>query len=1061
MTAPALLRARGFTLTEVAFSIAIMVTAVVTVLLLLSASLRTVQRSRMGSHSAAMAMTLLERFQQDDEDFRSRQDDNNPYTKAFVTSKDGNIDSIERRADRAVSGLMAHFMTPGQFDLETRLLCSGLIIPVPTTVARRLDSPGDAIGRMLDAGGRLYYFNPAEVERAAGSRVVGQQQAADESKRIVFGVLGSAQQNIQVTHPFIIPQRQLYPFPPLGQHTRNVVYKWERDVLTGTPLTFNGRSCVAGDLPTADSMVDSRRDPYNNGYGSMNLNNLWHGTTWHEQAYIDELTGFTTTTSKWRAGEPEFWRLANHHWNRIYHQLRSHSYVISAGTREVPVYSNVTRTITEKVVKYDRFLNPTFEDITRTITEQVQTGTRTENVNGRLTLRGVPSPPLGLPQMQGARGTDILYEDAETMAVDRWNQLRVGLPGLERRVMYRTAALALWGKVDGHGSVTEVGLHELHSNGAGSPNVIRAGAIPAGRNPLLDDIPLPTNPRDIHPSQVLALSYVAHAAILVTGYKPPFVDEKNSMDPTTHANLVPDEDAPYKNPVAGEFYLFHPFYRGADAGTNRTPLSSQPSTAATPLQVGVVAANDPRIARDMDGKPIVYKRVSGDVVNPFPGPYADRGAFDWRGAAYWTRDPNTLRITSHGSAGGPTDSQMARTAMENCLRWAMAYVRENPYDMLIPRPYNSPTSLDRPLFAYDLFNSAGNALRKPAAWNNANLYTAIWGSDNALWPQQYSAAGRNWSIFAWTNTRENRDRTADNTVRPPPLRRQKDEGGATIGAAEYHDIVRLLDVTGEIPDDVSGTIETFAGTSVPTGNRFNKLANGHPRAYDGNNYRGVSEQTSVLATWNGYTNPYSTVVTLGTPVSADMERRLRMRESPQRTRWWYDQPFKTADRTRQLVFWSVDWLAFEDAESQPSEPVDLTYWNLRLESASAPGSGSVLSRHGHPETALMWANPARDGKNLDPPQKDVVNTKWKYDGNNVYRYKDSRSDYMGSGIGFTNIIYMDGDHYPWSRVGTWGADRNANGVWDRGRVPASARMKAEEVARFLYYDPVLWTTLGN
>ena len=51
----------------------------------------------------------------------------------------------------------------------------------------------------------------------------------------------------------------------------------------------------------------------------------------------------------------------------------------------------------------------------------------------------------------------------------------------------------------------------------------------------------------------MALSYVAHAAMMVTGYKPPFVDLKNSIATDSngtaiHENLVPDEDAPYKSP---------------------------------------------------------------------------------------------------------------------------------------------------------------------------------------------------------------------------------------------------------------------------------------------------------------------------------------------------------------------------------------------------------------------------------------------------------------------------------------------------------------------------------
>lgn len=1042
-------RSTGFTLTEVAFAMAIMLAAVVTVLLLLGVSLRSQQRSRMGTHAAAVAISLMERFQQDSEDMRSRQDYNTPFSRASVYNKDGSVQGWERRADNFVGGNGAHFMTAGQFDLETRLMDGRAIIPIPTAIARRLDSPGDAIGRMLDAGGRLYYVNPTQAEGASTTRMAGNRETGDDTRRLVVGVIGSAQQNTLPNHPFVLPPRMLYPFPPLGMHYSSMgrhmfLRRWEQREIPPTPLFFNGQSFTAGDLCAANAQSDNRNDPFNNSFGGQNQSRLSHGSSWDEQAYFDELNGLSASSSRWRAGLPEFWRLVNHHWSRIYFQLRSNTYESGNTTVKEAVYQDVSRTITEKVVTYDRFRNPTFSDVTRTVTEKVQVGeidvVRSAGANE---VRGVPSPPLGLPLMQGARGSDILYEDAETLAKDRWNQMRVGLPGLERRVMYRTAALALWGKVDGHGSIAEVGLDELADfSEKGSPSIVRAAALPTARNPLLSDLPLPANPRDIHATQVLALSYLAHAATLVTGYKPPFVNERNSMEANQHVNLVPDEDAPYKNPIAGDFYLFHPFYRGSDATTFRVSRSEFPSdVAAIPLSTATVTSTDPRIARDMDGNPITYKRVDGPVVNPFPGPYADRGAFDWRGVAAWSRNPATLRISSHGtyptgagfSSADPSDTMMARIATENALRWAMAYVRENPYDQIVPKPYNSPTATDRPLYAFNLFDGSGNALRKPAAWNNANLYSVLWGTDRAVWPQQLAGVGRNWSLWLWTNDRFN-------TYTTNPIRAQTN-GGSAIGTGEYHDVLTLGDVAL---------------------NRYNKFDRGHSRTY--RNDGGFSDTGGDLSAWNGYTTGYDATVSLGTPISSAIDQRLRMNASPQRSRWWYDKQFSVADRTRQLVFWAVDWQAFEDAESQASEPVDLSYWNLVIGGPDIPGgtgADRVLRGAGHPETSLMWANPARDGKNSDPPQSNVVLFEWKYDGNGTMKYRDMRSNHLGSGVGFTNILYDPGDYYPWSRVGTWGADRNANGVWDRGRVPANSRMKAEEVARFPFYDPIMWTTLGN
>jgi hypothetical protein len=1059
------LRHHGFTLVEVAFSIAIMMSAVLTVMLLMAASLRSQQHSRLSTYAAVLATSLMEEFQQDAEDLRARQDFNNPYTRAFVKNKDGAIQDIERSSRLMNSGANAHFNAAGTPDLEKRLLDTGRIIPIPTPIARRLDSPGDAIGRMLDAGGKLFYVNPTASDAGSG-RALGNRSNADESRRLVVGIVGAAQQNCLPNHPLVLPPRMMYPFPPQATYGDSLLlYSWKRKPAPGSPLVWDGKCVTAGDLPLDSST-------YNNGYGSPSYPTLINGATWEEQAYADRLAGMSSTASKWRAGLPEFWRLSVFHWGRIYQQIRANGFATPNITITVPVYSDVTRTITEPTLTYDRLGNATITYVSRTITEKVQTGTTTVSQSaGTYTMRGVPSPPIGLPQMQGGRGTDILYEDAETLTKERWSQIRVGLPGLERRVMYRSAALALWGKVDGHGSITEVGLNELGDfTKKGSPNIIATSALPTARNPLLSDIPLPANPADIHPAQVLAMSYLAHAAILVTGYKPPFVDEKNSMDPTQHVNLVPNEALPYKTPTADTYYLYHPFYQPTTPTTSLLPACDD--TSLSPLNTAdgsINPATDPRLARDMNGDPITYKRVSGTVVNPFPGPYADRGAFNWMGVAAWTRDPATLQITSHGayptgtgfSASDPSDSMMARTAMENCLRWAMAYIRENPYDMIVPKPYNSPTSLDRPLYAFNLFDGSGNALRTAAIGNNSNLYSVLWGSDRATWPKTISGVGRCWSPWLWlhnNNAHTGSPIAPHNTL---PLYTQQN-GSGTLGSALYLDATILGDVTRN-GFGSSLTPDAFVATR-PTG---------HPLIYSytfNNGTRNISDVMDTLSKWNGYaSNPYALAVSLAgsPPGSAAVQAALKQTTSPNQSRWWYENAFAPADRTRQLVFWSVDWQSYEDAESQPSDPVDFSHWNLTMSNPSSymPGNDPAASRSlrsgGHPERELMWANPARDGKNSDPPQKDVELYKWKYDGNNILKYRDVRGNVLGTGMSFTNIVYDPGDYYPWSRVGTWGADRNANGIWDRGRIPSNVRMSAEEVARFPFYDPVIWTTLGN
>lgn len=1065
----------AFTMVEIAFALGIIVVAIVSVMLVLAGVQRSVQRSRLGFYAAVIAGDLTANFYQNQEDFRSTQDQNTPFVRGMARNKDGGVNDMGRDATRQLQGHGMEFATAGMFDWEIRALADKRIVPVPQALARRLDSPGDEIGRLLDAGGRLYYADPtgSEGEVAGAASQSGQANVARELTRLVFGVVGSAQQNILHNHPMIPQIRELYPFPPQGYvawgngsfYTPNYLRAWGRVESTGTPLTYDGpsQSVVAGDLMSVsyqqhNPVLNRTLRHWIDGYGNATTTSLYQRSTWEEQAYIDEVTGIPEANSPWRAGLQEFLRLDNYHWQRIYYQMSQYEYAKGNATitRQEPIYADVDVVVTERQITYDRLRQPTETTVNRTITEKQVVGFQdvTEPASGNwLYLRGVPTPALGLGTMQGARGTDILYEDAETLSTDRWNQLRVGLPGLERRVMYRTAAVALWAQVDGHGSVTEVPLSNLGDTAfTGNPNRIDPSLMPLARNPLLTRIPPPAGSL-IHPAQVLALSYVAHAAIMATGYKPPFVDERNSVDPTQHQNLVPDESAPYKEPERGLFFLYHPFHAGNSSAAARSainptaevvgtlPLFDAASGTAPAGTESVTNPLDPRIARDMSGNPIRYKRYQpmAPVLNPFPGPYADRGAFTWYGVPQFVRDPDTLRMTSHGMLGGGvlTDSEMARVAMENCLAWAMAYIRENSYCQIVPKPMNGPTHVDRPLFAFDIFDGSGNALRPPTprSWNSSRNYGILWGSDQARWPAIFSGVLRINSFDLWNNSLFNDRGHADNPYNP--IRSQETGSGPTD--AVYMDPLAL----GQ-----------FSNLPMVLGN--NRAISSSTKVG-----RTVREFRDSLNGWHQYPQVYNAAH------GAADAARLRMSESPRRSRWWYDAPFSVADRTRQLVFWAVDWQAFEDAESQPSDPMDVSFFAINAGSGSANniGSGSEAGnpfmRRYHAEEHLMWANPARDATHRNPPGSDTKYARLKATDGNNHRHVDQRVDHLGSGISFTSIVYNTGDPLPWARLGTWGADRNANGVWDRGRIPANARMSAVEVARFPFYDPVFWTTIGN
>jgi hypothetical protein len=273
---------------------------------------------------------------------------------------------------------------------------------------------------------------------------------------------------------------------------------------------------------------------------------------------------------------------------------------------------------------------------------------------------------------------------------------------------------------------------------------------------------------------------------------------------------------------------------------------------------------------------------------------------------------------------------------------------------------------------------------------------------------------------------------------PIPMSSQENSLGNEIGVGAYLDVLALLDVDQ---------------------NKFSTYQYNHPghlhfaASEDSSTSRPPSLVNDALSEWHGIDPRYAK--TLTTPIALDDLNAITNRQSPDwlRDQWWYDKPFAVQDRTRQLVFWSVDWQVYEDAESAPSATLDASFFPMNPREVKRKETNTARL-HGHPEMSLMWANPARDGKLRDPPRHNASFV-------NKVGYKDSRRDADGRGTSFTNILYSENDGLPYAKLGTWGADRNANGAWDRGSVPANTRMNAEEVARFPFYDPVMWMKLGQ
>ncbi len=181
---------QAFSLFEVAIALGLIAVAVGTVLLLFPVGIRVQQGARFRLLAAAKAIEMVDAF-------------------ATFANVQMNMDCEAYNPWDVPVGYrnLTH-------DLETRLATSrNGVIPLPLAIARRLDSDGDQIARILDEGGYLYYSQPMAttgVEERTLAAV-----ADNQTQRLVFAVSGYAQLNaIGILPQKSWPYYAAYPSPP-------------------------------------------------------------------------------------------------------------------------------------------------------------------------------------------------------------------------------------------------------------------------------------------------------------------------------------------------------------------------------------------------------------------------------------------------------------------------------------------------------------------------------------------------------------------------------------------------------------------------------------------------------------------------------------------------------------------------------------------------------------------------------------------------------------------------------------------------------------------------------
>ena len=193
--------------------------------------------------------------------------------------------------------------------------------------------------------------------------------------------------------------------------------------------------------------------------------------------------------------------------------------------------------------------------------------------------------------------------------------------------------------------------------------------------------------------------------------------------------------------------------------------------------------------------------------------------------------------------------------------------------------------------------------------------------------------------------------------------------------------------------------------------------------------------------------------------------------------------FEPAERCRELVFWSVDWLSYVDAETAPSildasripfaapiivptvpalasfantNSMRLDYWRSRTQFVNSflnPEMDRAFSNDVTQfPTGFYW--PIRDnatgGNNGQNDQRDK-------NGNTSSIFDEiPNSVRIGVNINAGQILwwlpYLKSGEVHYSR---FGADRNGNRTLDRGPVQQSTRLRATLLARYNFYDPRL------
>lgn len=210
-------RRNGFTLFEAAISLLIVAVGVISILVLIPSGLKQLSAQRFRIYAAAVANQLI--------DVYAHADASQVYVD-HEAPRPWDI-PIDRRVNAP--------------DLEMRLSNQRFgLLPIPTDIAKRLDSDGDEIKQLIDRGGQVYYVQP-NVANSWREDIIPVQPPND-LQRLVVGVVGDAQHNASFSFPMKRwPYYAVVPGPPLHVlHVKNTGWNAADPSAISTPPDVRG-----------------------------------------------------------------------------------------------------------------------------------------------------------------------------------------------------------------------------------------------------------------------------------------------------------------------------------------------------------------------------------------------------------------------------------------------------------------------------------------------------------------------------------------------------------------------------------------------------------------------------------------------------------------------------------------------------------------------------------------------------------------------------------------------------------------------------------------------------